>query len=167
MHLIALRRGWKRVLAAGVAVAMTGSVEAQQAGSDWTRVQQIGRGMPIRISSERRPTVCNFVVADVDSLTCRKTQSIFFIPVTRRLVFLKTEVTSVKMSRQLLSTAAGAGIGAGAGAGIGAGVDASAKNQVEEGHLLTVVFAMLGGVVGMGVGQGTDFLAGPTIYRAP
>lgn len=67
----------------------------------------------------------------------------------------------------LLSTAAGAEIGAGVGAGIEAGIDASAKNQVEEGHLLTVMFAMLGGVVGMGVGQGTDFLAGPTIYRTP
>lgn len=73
----------------------------------------------------------------------------------------------MRLSRSALSTVAGIAIGAGAGAAIGAGVDASAKNQVEEGHLATVLFALLGGMFGAGVGQHTDFLAGPLVYQAP
>jgi hypothetical protein len=138
----------------------------QKAGSDWSRVQAIQPGTLIRISSQHRPTICSFVKADDDSLTCAKTQTIFFFPVTHRLVYLKHEVTLVKLSRQILSGLAGAGIGAGAGAGIGAGIE-SQQSSNEDGHLVSAVFAILGGALGAGVGGATDFLAGPVVYRAP
>jgi hypothetical protein len=152
-----------------IAVVMGAAVaaRAQQAGSDWTRLQAVQSGTLLRVSSQRRPTICSFVAADSDSLTCMQTQTIFFFPVRHRLVFMQPEVTLVKVSRYALSTLAGAGIGAGAGAGIGAAIDASAKNQVEEGHLVTAVFGVLGGALGAGIGGTADFLAGPVIYRAP
>ncbi len=103
----------------------SGIGRAQQAGSDWTKVQAIDRGTLIRVSSRHRPTTCSFIAADLDTLTCTKTQTIFFIPVTHRLVYLKPEVTTVKLSRQFISALAGAGIGAGVGAGTGAGLESN------------------------------------------
>jgi len=137
-----------------------------KAGSDWSKVEAIQPGTMIRVSSQHRPTVCSFVKADDYSLICTKTQTIFFIPITHRLVYMKQEVTLVKLSRQFLSGLTGAGIGAGAGAGIGAGIE-SQQSSNEDGHLATVVFAILGGVIGSGVGSTTDFLAAPIVYRAP
>ncbi len=46
-------------------------------------------------------------------------------------------------------------------------VDASAKNQVEEGHIMAVALGFLGGFFGAGIGRHTNFLAGPVVYRAP
>lgn len=137
------------------------------AGSDWSRVQAIQSGTLIRISSEHgRPTVCTFVSADDNSLTCTKTQTVFFIPVTHRMLYGRRDVTLIKLSRQFLSGLTGAGIGAGAGAGIGAGLE-SQQSSNEDGHLVTAFFAILGGTIGAVVGGSTDFLAGPVIYRAP
>ncbi|HEX9201615.1 MAG TPA: hypothetical protein VF865_18805 [Acidobacteriaceae bacterium] len=150
-----------------LAAALCPSASAQQkAGSDWSRVQAIQPGTLIRVSSQHRPTVCSFVKADDDSLTCTKTQTIFFIPVTHRLLYSRQEVTLLKLSRQFLSGLTGAGIGAGAGAGIGAGIE-SQQSSNEDGHLVTAVFAILGGAIGAGVGGATDFLAGPVVYRTP
>lgn len=157
----------KTLLVAVGLLVLTGVSRGQQAGSDWTRVEALQPGTLLRVSSGSRPSVCSFVAADSDSLTCMKTQTIFFFPVKRKLVFSQPEVISVKLSRQGISGLVGAGIGAGAGAGIGAAIDASAKDQVEEGHLVTVLFGILGGVMGAGIGSKMDFLAGPTIYRMP
>lgn len=147
-------------------VTFAGSARAQQAGSDWTKVQAIATGTLIRVSSQRRPTICSFITADPDSLTCVKTQTIFFIPVTHRLVYMKQEVTQVKLSRQFLSSLTGAAIGGGVGAGLGAGVESQYSSK-EDGHLATVVFAILGGSLGAGIGAASDFLAAPMVYRAP
>jgi hypothetical protein len=165
MHLLALRRHAVPLLLLATLLCPLASAQPK-AGSDWSKVEAIQPGTMIRISSERRPTVCSFVKADDDSLTCTKTQTIFFIPITRRLVYARQEVRLLKLSRQFLSGLTGAGIGAGAGAGIGAGLE-SQYNSNEDGHLATVVFAILGGVIGSGVGSTTDFLAGPVVYRAP
>jgi len=137
-----------------------------KAGSDWSKVEAIQPGTMIRVSSQHRPTVCSFVKADDDSLTCTRTRTIFFISITHRLVYMKQEVALVKLSRQFLSGLTGAGIGAGAGAGIGAGIE-SQQSSNEDGHLVSAVFAILGGAIGAGVGSTTDFLAGPVVYRAP
>lgn len=139
----------------------------QGQSSDWASVKRIPPGQLIRIGRIHRGITCSFVDADDDSLVCDKKQTILFFPVHRQITTPRGEVRSVRLSRQALSTLAGGAIGAGAGAGIGAAIDASAKNQAEEGHLAAVVFGLLGGVIGMGIGEGTDFLAGPAIYRAP
>jgi hypothetical protein len=158
-----------KVLLVGSAFAFIAPIAlvAQQAGSDWTRVQHLDAGTPLRISSQRRPTVCSFVAADDASLTCTQVHSFFFLPIRQKLLFTRQEITTIKLSRQALSTLVGAAIGTGAGAGIGAAIDASARNQVEEGHIVTVLGALFGLAVGSGVGSKLDFLAGPTIYRAP
>lgn len=156
----------RRPLVVVALLACSGATRAQQAGSDWTKVQAIVPGTLIRVSSQHRPTICSFIAADSDTLTCTKTQSIFFIPVTHRLVYLKPEVTMVKLSRQFISVLAGAGMGAGVGAGIGAGLESQYSSN-EDGHLLTFVLAFLGGGLGSGIGAGTDFLAGPTVYHTP
>lgn len=106
-------------------------------------------------------------MADDDTLLCEERRIIVIVPVRRRIRFRRNDVQSIRLSRQGLSSLAGTAIGAGAGAGIGAGIDASAKNQVEEGHVVTVLFAFFGGLLGSGVGQHTDFLAGPVVYHAP
>ncbi|MDP9049700.1 MAG: hypothetical protein M3O31_03120 [Acidobacteriota bacterium] len=164
-----VKRHQARLLSLAVAwvgLLCSAATAQPKAGSDWTKVQAIQSGTLVRISSQHRPTICSFVAADEDSLTCTKTQTFFFVPVTHRLVYRKQEVTLVKLSRQFLSGLAGTGIGAGAGAGIGAGVESQYSGR-DDPHLLTVVFAILGGAIGSGVGAGTDFLAGPTVYRAP
>ena len=166
MPLRGCRSGRKQFAVVLAFLACATATWSQQAGSDWTRVQAISAGTLIRVSSQHRPTICSFISADSDSLICTKTQAIFFIPITHRLVYLKPEVTAVKLSRQFLSALAGAGIGGGVGAGIGAGLESQYSSK-EDGHLLTVVLAFLGAGLGAGVGAGTDFLAGATVYHAP
>jgi hypothetical protein len=139
----------------------------QTARSDWTRVRQIDTGTGLRLSSQRGVTICSFIAADDASLTCSQTRIIVFVPVRRRLLFARQEIATIKLSRRPLSILAGAAIGGGAGLGIGAAIDASAKNQAEEGHLVAVLGTLFGVAIGSGVGSKLDFLAGPTIYRAP
>lgn len=141
------------------------SLEAQAPG--WDRVKRISPGQLIRIGRAHRGITCNFVSADDSSLVCEKRQTILFFPVHHEVLVSRNEVRSVRASRQAISTLVGGAIGVGAGVGIGAAIDSSAKNQVEEGHLATAMFGLLGGVLGMGIGTGTDFLAGPVIYQAP
>ena len=161
-----MKRGWALMVLLSLVVSLP--LWAQQAaGSDWTRVRQMDPGTSIRLSSQRGITICSFVAADDTSLTCSQTRIIVFVPVRRRLLFGRQEITTVKLSRRPLSILAGAAIGGGAGLGIGAAVDASAKNQAEEGHLLAVLGTLFGVAIGSGVGSKVDFLAGPTIYRAP
>lgn len=140
-------------------------LQAQSGG--WDRVKQLPPGQQIRIARIHRGITCNFSNADEDTLICDKRQTILFFPVHHRVVTPRNEIRSIRLSRKGLSTLAGAAIGIGAGAGIGAGIDSSAKDQVEEGHIMTVALAFLGGFLGASIGQNSDFLAGPTVYRAP
>ncbi|WP_213807077.1 hypothetical protein [Granulicella sp. dw_53] len=149
------------------AITAPSALQAQaHAGSDWTRVQQIDPGTMLHIASQHRPAICSFVSAEADSLTCTQTRSHFFIRATQTLHFTRQEITSIKLSRKPLSLLAGAAIGAGAGAGIGAAVDASSRSQ-EDPHLATALGVIFGGIAGSAVGSKLDFLAGPTLYRAP
>ncbi len=88
------------------------------------------------------------------------------MPVRSVFRFRRSDIESVRISRRALSTLAGAAIGVRTGASSGAGIDASAENQVEEGHRMTVILGMLGGMLGSGIGAHTDFLAGPVVYSA-
>jgi hypothetical protein len=138
-----------------------------QTALGWPNVQRLSADQLIRIRSFQQVAICNFSSADNDELLCRQTRTIFFVPIHSALHFRRTDVQSVKISRHAASTLLGATIGIGTGAGIGAGIDASAKNQVEDGHLLTVLMSLLGGLIGTGIGSHTDFVAGPVIYQAP
>ncbi|WP_035347216.1 hypothetical protein [Edaphobacter aggregans] len=136
-----------------------------QTVSGWDAVKRIPSDRLIRVRSSHRFTVCNFDSADDGSLTCTERHTVFFVPTKSSRHFLRSEVQSVRLSRQGVSTVLGMVIGAGAGAGIGAGIDASSSTR-EDGHLATAVMTLLGGVIGTGIGRHTDFLAGPTIYTA-
>lgn len=160
---VAMRRPKFTVLLVLVCCAWTCRAQT----GDWSKVEQLHHGEPVKLRVTVGRQVCNFVSADDSALHCEYRRSVFFVPVRHRMEFPRADVLEVRLSRQGLSTLAGAAIGAGAGAGIGAGIDAQAKDQQEEGHLVTVLLGFLGAVIGGGVGQHTDFLAGPVVYRAP
>ena len=161
------RLSWLLCLTAAVGMSALRGISAQQpAGSDWSRVQAVAAGTLVRVSYGGRPVVCSFVSADTSSLICTRTRTFFFVPYTRRLVFPRSEVASVKLSRQFASGLTAAGIGAGAGAGIGAGIESQYSGN-DDPHLLTIVLALFGAGIGSTIGSATDFLAGPTLYRAP
>ncbi len=142
-------------------------LHAQTNPVGWDSLKRVAPDQSIRVRAmARRGSTCRFVQADDSTLTCVSRRSVFFVPVERTLQFPRTEVRSVRLSHQGLSTLVGTAIGAGAGAGIGAGLDATAKSH-EDGNLLAAVLGLLGGVIGAGVGQHTDFLAGPVVYQAP
>ena len=146
----------------GVAAAL-----AQAAGSDWSKVEALGQGTKIRVSATSGRTVCKVERVDSDSLRCEEVKTVFFVPVRREHEFPRRDVRVVKLSKQGVSILAGTAIGLGAGAGIGAAIDASAKDQAEEGHLVAIVMGLFGALIGAGIGEHTDFAAGPVVYRAP
>lgn len=152
---------------AGAIVFAASQAGAQPNLAGWDSVKRLAANQPIRVRSVQGSATCDFDAANADSLFCTERRRVFFVPVEHPRQFRRSDIRSVRLSRRALSTLAGVAIGAGAGAGIGAGVDASAKNQVEEGHIAAVLFALLGGMFGAGIGQHTDFLAGPLVYQAP
>ena len=138
-----------------------------QAGANWDRVKAVDAGTAIRVKGERgRPFACELVQVDDAQLTCSKTRTILFFPVTVRRVFQRGEVREVRLTRRLLSGLGGAAIGIGAGVGLGYALENQATRNEDPG-LLQFVFGLLGGVVGEAIGQGSDFLGGPVIYRVP
>ena len=149
-----------------VALALCPAALAQQAGSDWHRVEVFAVGQDLRISVAGHGINCGFVSADAQTLHCDAVRTIFFFPVVHRYAFDRAEVARIKLSRQALSAITGAAIGAGAGAAAGVAADATASNH-EYRSTVAVVFGLLGGLLGEGIGHHTDFLAGPTIYTAP
>jgi len=148
-----------------VALCVAARLNAQ-ANAGWESVKRIPADELIRIRSSHRITVCNFERADDESLVCSARRTRFFIPVHSQQFFRRSDVQSVRISRRGISTLTGTVIGLGAGVGIGAAIDASAKDQVEEGHIMAVLFGFFGGLIGSGIGHHTDFLSGPIIYRA-
>jgi hypothetical protein len=150
------------------------------AGSDWSRVQNLAVGTDIRVSSKHfkfggpiivphsQREYCIFVSASDAELLCNRTDKIFFFPIHRQFRFQREEVASVRVTRSELSAFVGAAIGVGAGAGLVGGVAATnSETDHSEDVLAYALVGMLGGFIGAGVGKATDFMGGPTIYRAP
>ena len=138
-----------------------------QAGANWDRVKAVDPGTAIRVKGERgRPFQCELVQVDDAQLICSKTRTILFFPVTDRREFRRGQVREVRLTKRLLSGVAGAAIGIGAGVGLGYALENQATRNEDPG-LLQFVFGLLGGLVGEAIGQGTDFLGGPVIYRVP
>jgi uncharacterized Zn-finger protein len=146
------------------------TASAQPAG--WQRVQALSPASRVRIASDTRSASCFVVTVSDAELTCSRSKTANRHP----LVFPRSEIKSIKFSRQGHSAAVGLLIGLGAGAGIGAGVGA-AVNAGDKGGLLHVnssgrpaaVGAVLGAVllggVGGAIGYATDLFAGPLVYR--
>src|ERR1035441_4473956 len=138
-----------------------------QAGSNWDRVKAVDPGTPIRLQGESgRRVFCDVLQVDDTQLICSRSRRILFFPMSDRMVYQRKQVREVRLTRRLLSSVVGAGIGVGAGVGVGYGLENQAT-RAEDPGLLQFTFGLLGGLVGEAVGQGTDFLGGPVIYRAP
>ena len=146
-----------------VLTALSGVAHAQS----WDNVKALPVDTQLHINLRQGRLICNFIAADDKSIACETRRMVFVFTVRQRLVLTRESIARIRLSRQALSTFAGAGIGAAAGVGIGAGIDATAKNKRDEGHLVAVLFGLLGTGVGASIGSHTDFLAGSTIYTAP
>lgn len=137
-----------------------------QAGSNWDRVKALDPGTTIHVRGERgRGVTCNVMQVEDSELVCARPHRILFFTTTDHLVFRRNQVREVRFTRRLLSSVVGAGIGIGAGVGLGYGLE-NAATRAEDPGLLQFTFGFLGGILGQGIGQGTDFLGGPVIYRA-
>jgi hypothetical protein len=164
----------RKILAALLALT-TLSASAQQtaqqpaqppAGSNWQHVQALPVGASINVKARTSHASCTLKSVDADSLTCTHGKDI---------VFQRSDILTVQISRRGRSTLIAMGIGAGAGAIVGAatsGCSATEKNSFL-GCFLTptrpqgaAIGAALFGVIGAPIGALTDF-AKSTVYKAP
>ena len=131
-----------------------------QAIADWQRVQRIPVGTPIHVHAASGSRKCTLVTSDADSLTCKGPRSLF--QHRESYTFSRSDVHAIRGSRQALSMLTGTAIGLGAGIGIGAGLDTKGGDDP---HLAAALFGLLGGSLGLAIGSGSDFLAGPVLYQ--
>lgn len=150
------------LLGASVCVPRAGL--AQQAGTDWSRVQALVAGTRIVVTPKRGGrTACEVVEVEPAQLTCLGPRRFFG---RRQATFARDEVQLVRLTRKALSAVAGGALGAGAGIGIGVAVDQGAT-RAEDPNLPEFLFGLLGAAVGAGVGGSTEFVPGAVVYRAP
>jgi hypothetical protein len=145
-------------------------------GSDWSRVQNLAPGTEIRVSSKslqydgglfpHTREYCNVVSTSDAGLVCTHSFRIFFFPVRHELRYPRGEVTVVRLTKTSSSSAVGALIGLGAGVGLVGAVSARGSDHAEDPVAYALV-GILGAFIGSGIGKATDFMGGPTIYRAP
>jgi hypothetical protein len=102
---------------------------------------------------------CSLKSVTDDALICSRSDA-------KDLTFQRSDVRTIKLTRRGASAALGAAIGAGAGAAIGVGIfkgSGAYGTTPKAAALGAAIFAAIGAPIGFA----TDFLAGPTIYRAP
>jgi len=111
---------------------------------------------------------CDFIQATDAEVYCTRTDRFLFFPIHRQFHFARPAVASVRLTRPNLSGFVGGAIGAGAGIGFVGGIVASnGETDHSEDPLLYGLSAIPFGSIGSAIGTGTDFMGGPTIYRAP
>jgi hypothetical protein len=141
-----------------IALLSTLSVAAQQpiqppAGSNWKHVQALPVGTDLYIKAKTRHASCKLKKDDDSTLTCTS--------YANDIVFDRTEISSIKISRNGRSALAGLGIGVGTGAIIGlTGCHGSWQGAC------TAVYGTILGGAGAILGFTTDFTRS-TVYRAP
>jgi hypothetical protein len=163
-----------------ISIASAQNIPGPPAGSDWSRVQNLAVGTDVRISSKHlqfggpiivprsQREYCIFVSASDDELVCNRTDRIFFFPIHRHFRFQRKEVAAVRITRSELSSFVGGAIGIGAGAGLVGGIAATnGETDHSEDVLAYALVGVFGAYLGSAVGKATDFMGGPTIYRAP
>ena len=150
------------VLLLGPLVHASGQTPADV--GNWNRLKMLPAHTRVHVAGDKESKVCSIDVVDDATLQCSKGHS--------QYSFVRGEVKSVKLTRYTRSTLVGLGVGLGVGAGVGA---IAGHTQEKPGdwfpRLATEAFAAVGGagglLVGAGVGAGTDFMKGPTVYRRP
>jgi len=153
-------------LALILALLFCGSRFAASQSTDWSVVQALHPGQPLRISAGYHGQSCDFISADERSVTCQERHSIFFVPFYQRVLFRKEEVRSIKESHRVRSYFAGAAIGAAAGVALVAAIVAGRGSNYTFNSLGSLLLTVAGFSAGGSIGEATDFLAGPVLYRA-
>jgi hypothetical protein len=150
-----------RILPLALLAVIIPSATAQQpppAGSNWQHVQALPAGTSIHVNTKTGKQLCNLKSATDDTLTCTHGKD---------LVFQRSEIKSIKLTKHSRSSATGAAIGGGAGIAI---VEAAWNNHwsfngINRGSVAAFAGVPLA-VAGGFVGYFTDFTAS-TVYKAP
>ncbi len=128
--------------------------------STWSGVQALPADTPIHINATHQHLLCQLKTADADSISCTRNRGFG----AKVYTFQREQIQSIKLSRRTLSTLSGVGIGAGGGAIIGAALTNSRTTWFR--GAVIGASAGIGAVAGGAIGYPSDFLAGPTVYRA-
>ncbi len=145
---------------ASLSAPPAGLAQNQPAGSNWDRVQALPVGTALYVTSQKSTHHCTLQSVTADTLSCTQKK-----PGT----YPRADIQTIKLTRKGASTAVAAGIGIGVGAGVGAAVDAGLSNTLLGGKKAksALIGAALGGILIAPIGFATDFMRGPTVYRAP
>ena len=142
-----------------------GTLAAQSDLHDWNNVKNIARGSDIWIKGAHGRCSGAFESADDTELRVQEWRRSFFGGRYSHLCIVsKPDVREVRFAKRAVSALAGTAIGVGVGVGIGLGVEAQYPNQQEDGHLLSAVLGIVGGIAGEAVGEHTAFIHGAKIY---
>ena len=135
------------------------------AGSTWQHVQALPIGTSIQVSiqakASTRHMVCILTAVDADSLACDRN----FRFNVQKVLFQRTEIRTIKLTRRGRSAVFGAAIGAGAGA-VAGGIQGARSNYFAVHGAFAMIYAFAGAFAGAPIGYLTDFSAS-TVYRAP
>ena len=129
-------------------------------GTNWDRLKALPAGTRMHVSGDRMTRTCTLDHVTDDELVCSKGRVVN----SAHYTFSRQEVSSVKLTRYGVSTAAGLGIGAAAGAIIPAAVLKGGGFLDFKGAAVTI-FSVAGGVAGALITGPTDAFRGPTVYR--
>jgi hypothetical protein len=139
----------------------------QLALNDWQRVHDLQPGSHVLVRTMGGENYHGRVLSvSVESMTIESDERSHLGRITRQRELRRETVREVRLLHSGASVLTGAAIGAAVGAGIGLAIDSSERSH-EDGHLVTVVFTLLGGAVGAGIGRHFALVRGKTIYLAP
>ena len=129
--------------------------------STWSGVQALPIDTSMHINATHQHLLCQLKTVDADSISCTRNRGFG----AKVYTFQREQIQSIKLARRTLSTLAGVGIGAGGGAIVGAAITTN-PNSWFRGDVIAATTG-IGAVAGAAIGYPSDFLAGPTVYRAP
>lgn len=139
---------------------------ARQAVGDWNAVRGLAPGADIRVTLKSGAVYHGELIGTTaESMSLVSDERGFPGRARRQRELRREDVLEVRRFNKAGSALAGAGIGAAAGAGIGLAVDFKARSNEDRG-LATVVFVLLGTLLGWAVGKHTTLIKGATVYRA-
>lgn len=134
--------------------------------TDWQRVLSLPSGSSVVVKTQNGRTYHGRLIGSTaDSIALDSSERGFPGRKTVRREFPKGDVSQVRRYNRAASIGLGAGIGAAIGAGIGTAIDNSSSK--EDGRLGTVVFVVLGTLIGAGIASNATLIQGEVVYRAP
>lgn len=130
--------------------------------TDWKAVQQIAPGTRISVKTRFR-TLCDFVQASSDTLTCLPAHQSIGLG-RQALRFERSKIRDLRFEHSDgVNMVVGGAVGAGTGAAIGA--IAGGRGYSREGTAL--LLGSIGGLIGGSMGQEFPIAHGKEVYRRP